>query len=170
MFSHKGININVGSDGKFVADTPSGRVEAPTLEEVKKEVELALKQATLSKLQLPVICFRTVSRWNHKEDTTALVTGTLEGINRTTRELLIKGVKGSCIYVLPDTEECRDLLKSYKEAQEALRAVTDSIEARRLDKHGYGRIELADYDKVMTELKYNHALVSQGQVIPGRGK
>jgi len=164
LFTHKGIEIQVESSGKFVGVLEEATVSADSLDAVKLLIDKALTPEAKRKLSLPVLGLMTKqSYFSSDEDGNTVHKAVLTGINRTSKDFLLTGIPKDKIlrHVVPDTPGCRAVLEAFIAARKQMEKATKQLEELKLSTKGFGRLELANYSEALDELMHDHALKSQ---------
>jgi hypothetical protein len=155
---HKGIEINVTSDGIFKAHIDDLEVIADSRANCEKKIDDAVRIGLRRTVSLAVVgLLEFTDHYGSKKDKREgeIFHAILTGVNRSTRALQIDEVpKGfELARTIPDTPENVELLERWKLASAELREVNRKLGDCFLKPSGYGRIEAGDYEKVLSAIE-----------------
>jgi hypothetical protein len=155
MFKHKGFNININTSGLFTATVNDVEVSEPTLQAAQAAID-RLTKGTKETVALAICGIMSCGPNGRKVQ--SVQSGTLIGLNRTTRDLQFTETPkdGDWSHILPDSPGNHKLLQDYINAQEVLTTLRGEVEKRRIGIKGYGRINPAEYATILAELKTQH--------------
>lgn len=144
-FTHNGHTVSVGTDFMFVVTGPEfpAPMTCESAREAKAEIDKQVALASREKIRSKEISIPAISETGQRL--------TIRGINRTTGAFLGHDNKNNDIY--PDVPWISEAAQKYaallNQAQEIFRRLSKyRIQARR----GYGRIDVASYDRLTDEL------------------
>ena len=169
-FSHKGYDIHVTNEGRFISSKDDFTSTADTLEQVKAAIDREIAGGkTKVKLSMPVIGRLKKQSYGYsgrEPKSDKVGKAILIGINRTTGELQFERLeKGFTLEsVIADTPENNVRLADYLEVNrryDEMNAVIDALEVKH---RGYGRIDAGKYDQAVTSLKELYEKSKKGKV------
>ena len=149
-----GIAIFIDEDGYFSAKVEDIEFREPRLEGLRLKIDHALKpEARKVKMALPVLILDS--------EREKFVETKLTGASRNNRELqfdppLSGRFSRHNTHVIADTPENRKRLSAMIAANKAWNAADEAIKKRKIEVHGYGRIEIEQYPGVAKDLTDQH--------------